>query len=74
MVVSVCDFCQVGKPMNWVQLGDLLKGMGRFLKDEWKTYQEMSFSIVVDEVGLVGTGHLKWEQEGEALGAVEEES
>ena len=67
ITISVCDFDMEGKPINWKIMGDVYRGMGYFMKEELKSYQEMSFSVVVDEIGLVGTGGVKWNRVVERL-------
>ena len=58
--ISVADFREIGRPMTYYVLCDLLRGIGQFAKLPEQKAQELTFEVDVQERGYVGTGHVSY--------------
>ncbi|MCJ1451110.1 hypothetical protein MMC28_001445 [Mycoblastus sanguinarius] len=60
VTVSVGDFQEIGRPMNYYDLRDLLRGIGDFMTEPMQRITEVSYEVEIDKVGYVGTGHVEF--------------
>lgn len=54
----VGDFSEIGHPMTYLVLCDVIRGIGEFASSPDNHYREMRFEVDVEEVGHVGSGHI----------------
>ena len=63
--ITVWDFREVGKPMNYYMLRDTLVGIAEFMGGPEREVTPVSYEIEVDERGYVGTGHIDYNIAGD---------
>ena len=56
--INVADFREIGQPMNYHTLCNVLRGLGEFVLLPERKTQELQFEVEVRDVGYVGTGHV----------------
>ena len=61
VTIVVADFRGTGRPMDYFDLGDTLRGIGDFITEPGHGVTTLSFQIDVDQKGYVGTGHVDYE-------------
>lgn len=61
VTISVVDFREIGKPMNYDDLRDTLSGIGDFMTEPDRAVTTLSYEVDVDVKGYVGTGHVGFE-------------
>ena len=66
VTVTVADFREVGRPMDYSALRDSLVGIRNFLRERGRRPTPVEYEIEVDGRGYVGTGHIDYEFAGGA--------
>lgn len=61
VAVVVGDFREVGRPMDYYNVRDMLSGIGDFVTEPDRGITTLSYEIEVDNKGYVGTGHVDYE-------------
>ena len=56
--ITVGDFREIGLPMNYFILCDVLRGIGEFVLMQSGTAREVQFEVEVKEIGYLGSGHV----------------
>ena len=59
--ITVADFREIGRPMNYYALRDTLSGIGDFVTEPERSVTPLSYEVEVDGLGYVGTGHVDYE-------------
>lgn len=58
--IFVGDFREIGRPMSYLALFDVLRGVGEFMIMPGQKPQELEFEVEIQETGYVGTGHVDY--------------
>jgi len=64
IVLTVGDFRELGRPITYYVLCDIMRGIGEFVMSPEHNWTEMTFEVEVEEIGHVGSGHIGWEPAG----------
>lgn len=59
--ITVGDFREIGRPMNYNVLCDTLRGIGEFALLQERRPEEMSFEVDVKDKGYLGSGHVDYQ-------------
>ncbi|CAD6569514.1 MAG: hypothetical protein ASARMPREDX12_002703 [Alectoria sarmentosa] len=62
VTITVADFREIGKPMDYFRLRDTLKGIGDFVMEKGRGPAVLRFEVDVEGRGYVGTGHVGYER------------
>ena len=60
VAITVGDFREIGLPMTYSILCDVLRGIGEFVLFRGRAAQEMYFEVEVENSGYLGTGHVDY--------------
>ena len=58
--IFVGDFREIGRPMSYVALFDVIRGVGEFMIMPGQRSQETEFEVEIQDLGYVGTGHVDY--------------
>ena len=58
--ITVGDFREIGLPMTYYILRDVLRGIGEFILLRGQGAQELQFEVEVQGLGYLGTGHVDY--------------
>ena len=61
VTISVADFREVGRPMDYSSLRDALVGIREFMGEPGREPTAVGYEIEVDGRGYVGTGHVDYD-------------
>lgn len=61
VTITVADFREIGKPMTYDDLRDVLSGIGDFVTEPRRAMTTLSYEVDVDGKGYVGTGHVGYD-------------
>lgn len=64
MDFAVGDFREVGRPMTWFALCDVLRGVADFMMERGDGYREARFEVLVEGVGYAGSGRVEYREGG----------
>ncbi|KAM0798582.1 hypothetical protein BDR22DRAFT_823262 [Usnea florida] len=64
VTITVADFREVGRLMDYSALRDALVGMRNFLREQGRRPTTVAYEVEVDGMGYVGTGHIDYEFAG----------
>ena len=56
---SVADFREIGLPMSYFMLADVLKGIIDFMRQPKRNWTEVSFEVTYEKLGYVGSGYME---------------
>jgi len=56
---AVGDFREVGRPMTYYILSDVIRGIGEFMTLPGQSFQDVRFEIEQKDVGYVGSGYVE---------------
>lgn len=60
VTITVADFREIGRPMSYYNLRDVLSGIGDFETEPKRGVTTLSYEVDVDGKGYVGSGHLDY--------------
>ena len=61
VTITVADFRESGKSIDYYSLKDTLSGIGDFVTEPRQGVTTLSYEVEVDGMGYVGTGHVDYE-------------
>lgn len=65
---AVGDFRELGRPMNYFVLCDIMRGIAEFMMLPQYGYHELRFEVEVKGLGYAGSGRVKYTAPGVAVG------
>lgn len=68
--IIVADFREIGRPMTYLALFDVLRGVGEFMIMPGQKAQELQFEVEIQETGYVGTGHVDYKRDATSASSV----